>query len=280
VTLTAFRVTVPGADEDVATALLYGAGTTGIEVQPGASGTVGLLAYFADEVSGDDVARSLEALPSARVEPAVVPEVDWVARFRETFHRFEAGGFTIAPPWDRPERRGNDGDVILVDPGRAFGTGTHETTRLCLGALRSLHRERPLGRVLDVGTGTGILAIAASRLGASSATGVDLDPDSIASARLHAAMNDVPLWLVRADGGRPFRSGAFDTVVANLSTSLLRSRRSEILFLAASSSVLVLSGMLAEDASEVGAAYEAAGAQELLTDGEWACLVFRSAGKA
>src|SRR6266545_149916 len=160
----AFRVIVPAADEDFATALLYGAGTTGIEVQVGPTGSVALLAYFPAAGSAADLREALRPLPAARVEPAPVPEVDWVARFRETFRGFAAGRFRIAPPWDLPADRA---EVIVVDPGRAFGTGTHETTRLCLGALEALSGERALGRVLDVGTGTGILAVAARRLGAS-----------------------------------------------------------------------------------------------------------------
>src|SRR5207247_243375 len=130
----AFRVTVPAADEDLATALLYGAGTTGIEVQAGPKGSVALLAYFPAEGPPAGLEEALRPLSAARLEPAPVPEVDWVARFRETFRGFAAGRFRIAPPWDLPA---DQADVIVVDPGRAFGTGTHETTRLCLAALEA-----------------------------------------------------------------------------------------------------------------------------------------------
>jgi ribosomal protein L11 methyltransferase len=270
--VTAFRVTVPAADEDLAVALLYGAGTTGIEVQPAAGGSVGLLAYFVAGASAARVAGALAALPSAHVEAAAVPDVDWVARFRETFRGFDAGRFRISPEWDRPV--GGD-DVIVVDPGRAFGTGSHETTRLCLGALESLASERPLGRVLDVGTGTGILAVAARRLGASSAVAADLDPEALDSARLHARLNATDLAVVRADGGRPFRHGGFDLVVANLSAPLLRSRAQELLALGAPGSALVLSGLLVEDADDMASAYAGAGPIEQRTDGEWACLIGR-----
>ena len=88
----------------------------------------------------------------------------------------------VAPPWDRPAA----GDLLLVDPGRAFGTGTHESTRLCLGALEDLAGRRALGTVIDVGTGTGILGIAAARLGARLVVASDTDPDSTTSARAHA----------------------------------------------------------------------------------------------
>jgi ribosomal protein L11 methyltransferase len=268
----AFRVTVLAADEDLAVALLYEAGTTGIEVQAAAGGSVGLLAYFVAGPSARGLAQVFTSLPSARVEAAAVPDVDWVARFRERFRAFDAGRFRITPEWDRPV---GGGDVIVMDPGRAFGTGSHETTRLCLGALETLAGERPLGRVLDVGTGTGILAVAACRLGASSAVAADLDPEAVDSARRHARLNGADYGVVRADGGGPFRRGAFDVVLANLSAPLLRARAPELLALGAPGSALVLSGLLVEDADDMASAYAGAGPLERRTDGEWACLIGR-----
>jgi len=266
----AFRVTVPAADEDVATALLYGAGTTGIEVLPGPAGSVALLAYFPVAGPAADLQEALLVLPDARIDPAPVPEVDWVARFRETFRGFAAGRFRIAPPWDLPADRA---DVIVVDPGRAFGTGTHETTRLCMAALEALAARRPLGRVLDVGTGTGILAVAARRLGASAVVAADLDPEAVESARRHARLNEVDLAVVRADGGAAFRPRAFDVVLANLSAPLLRARLRELVTLLRARGHLVLSGMLAEDVPGMMSACAGAGSFTPRLDGEWACLV-------
>ena len=125
----AYRVTVAEDDEDLATALLWEAGTVGIEVGAASEECVSLLAYFEDDVALDLLP---ERLADVRIEPVPVSDVDWVARFRESFRAFRVGGFVIAPPWDRPL---DDEGLLVVDPGRAFGTGTHETTRLCLGAL-------------------------------------------------------------------------------------------------------------------------------------------------
>jgi ribosomal protein L11 methyltransferase len=265
----AFRVRVPDEHEDWASAVLWEQGTEGVEVA-NAEGEARLLAYFRDDVVSHDLEAALAGVPGAALEAVEVPEVDWVARFRDHFRGFAAGPFWIAPVWDVPDARAA---VIVVDPGRAFGTGTHETTRLCLTALAARANQRPLGRLLDVGTGTGILAIAGLRLGARLAVGVDLDPQSTESAWRHAALNRAAVYVVRGDGAAAFRAASFDTVVANISAPLLRERRAELCRLLAPGGVLVLSGLLTTDVPELRASYGAEGALSLLEDGEWSALV-------
>ena len=267
----AFRVTVPEPDEDLATALLWEAGTTGIEVGAAATDRTALLAYFPDDVS---FARLKEVLADVTIEAVPIPEVDWVARFREGFRAFRVGRFVIAPPWDLPA---DNPDLIVVDPGRAFGTGTHETTRLCLGALEEAARGQSLGRVIDVGTGTGILGIAAARLGAGLVVACDNDPEATSSARRHAVLNATRLHVVCGDGAAPFRPGVFDLVVANLTAPLLVARAATIGALRREEGVLVLSGLLEEDLRDVRAAYQACGEPEVRREGEWAALVYRGA---
>jgi ribosomal protein L11 methyltransferase len=267
----AFRVTVPEKDEGLATAFLWEAGTAGIEVQTGPRGTVALLAYFAEEA---DLGLLRDRVEEACIEPAPIPQVDWVARFREGFRSFRAGRFVIAPPWDAPAP---SPDLLLVDPGRAFGTGTHETTRLCLAALEELAGLRPLGRVLDLGAGTGLLACAAARLGAASVVASDLDPEATASARAHARLNGVGLHVVRADGGRAFLPGGFDLVLANLTAPLLIERAPEIEALCAPRAALVLSGVLQADLPAVLEAYRRRGTPRERSDGEWAALQYSGA---
>jgi ribosomal protein L11 methyltransferase len=266
---------VPRDHEDLTVALLWGAGTLGIEVQTGRGDQAVLLAYFEDP-DPSVVASVLARLPRSRIEPVPVLELDWVARFRETFRAFRVGRFHIAPPWDAPPDRA---DILLVDPGRAFGTGTHETTRLCLLALESIAAARPLGRVLDLGAGTGLLALAAGLCGARSVTAVDVDPEAVASARHHADLNHARLAVVRADGGRAFRPASFDLVLANLTAPLLRERGPEIAPLLAAGGTLVLSGLLVEDLRGVRAAYAAFEPFETRVDGDWAALVGRSGGR-
>lgn len=271
----AYRFVVPALDEDAAVAALWDAGTSGVEVRAAAAGHVELLAYFPAGVA--DVGGLTAALRGHAPEPVEVPDVDWVARFREAFRAFDAGPFTIVPSWDaRPAERAR---TLVVDPGRAFGTGTHETTRLCLAAIERLAGRRALGRTLDLGAGTGLLGIAASRLGASAVVASDVDPEAAASSALHARLNDVPLRVVRADGGRGLRAGAFDLVLANLMALFLVDRAAEVRSLLAPGGALVLSGLLAGDVPEVRRAYDpSCGSPEPHTLGEWAALVYEVPG--
>jgi ribosomal protein L11 methyltransferase len=271
----AFRVTVAEPDEDLAVAALWEAGTAGVEVKPAPGGRLRLLAYFADDSS----APSLAVLPAgATLERAEVEDVDWVARFREGFHAFRAGCFLIAPAWDLPASPG----TLVVDPGRAFGTGTHETTRLCLAALEGLAARRRLGRTLDLGAGTGLLAVAAVRLGASFVCASDLDREANHASSHHARLNGVRLAVVRANGGRGFRAGSFDLVLANLMALLLVDRASEIRALLAPGGALVLSGLLLDDVPFVREAFEAGrdaegpgcGQPRVIVEGEWAALAY------
>lgn len=266
----ALSVTVETDREDEAGAWLWERGTLGVEVRPAEPGRIELLAYF-DE--GPDAAEVTRALPGAVARAVAVPEVDWVARFREGFRSFDVGRFVVTPRW---EAAGPSPDRLIVDPGRAFGTGTHETTRLCIVALEDLAARRPLGRTLDLGSGTGLLAVAAERLGAAPVVGSDLDPEATASSRLHAQLNGARLHVVRADGGSAFRARAFDLVLANLMALLLIDRAAEVQALLAPGAALVLSGLLLEDVSPVREAYASCGPAREHRLGEWAALVFES----
>jgi ribosomal protein L11 methyltransferase len=274
----AFALTVPAAAEDAATLLLWEHGTAGIEVRAAEGGPTVLLAYFeAPEGVEARLRRALAGIPPLRVAqlaPVEIPPVDWLARYREGFRSFRAGGFLIAPCWDVPADAPEP--VLIVDPGQAFGTGTHESTRLCLDAVADLCATAPPASVLDVGTGSGILAVAAARRGARRVTGIDLDPEALRCARRHALLNRVDLALLRGDGARGVRPGAFDLVLANLSAPLLRERRAEIVAARRAAGALVLSGFLAEEADALAEAYAGAGRLERRREGEWSALVVRA----
>jgi len=254
--------------------LLWEAGTLGIEVST-SEGHAQLLAYFEERPDIEfDLRTSLTPF-GAEVERAAVPNVDWVARFREGFRAFQVGPFQIVPDWDLDPRPGlaSPNLTLRVDPGQAFGTGTHETTQLCLLALADLASRSSLGRVLDLGAGTGILAIAAVRLGASIAVGLDNDPEAITSARRHAALNDASLALIVADGAAALSRGQFDLVLANVTARMLLERRDEIAALRSESGRLILSGFLLSDLPDIQASYARLGRLEVRTAGEWAAAV-------
>ena len=262
----------------MATALLWEQGTCGIEVRRAPKGEVALLAYFR-EAPGlrTTLASALAPLPRARLRKTTVPRVDWLIKFRRGFRPFRAAGFLIVPSWETADASVPEADLLIVDPGRAFGTGTHETTRLCLGLLRELARRGGLGRVLDLGAGSGILSVAAARLGARAVTAVDVDPEACASARVHATLNDVPVRVVQGDLASSLRAGAFDLVLANLIAGLLVERRDEIAALAAKT--LVLSGLIAAEVDEVRAAYAGVGRVDVRQDGEWAALLVEAGSR-
>lgn len=247
------------------TTVLWELGTAGTE-----GGRGEFLAYFPERDGLETELDEALAPLGARSVAVWVPDVDWVARFREGFRAFRVGPFLVAPAWDPPPPERH---VLLVDPGVAFGTGTHETTRLCLSALAGVADRRPLGDVADVGTGSALLAVAASRLGARRVIAVDLDAEALPWARRHVDLNRAAVHLVRGDGARALRAAAFDVVLANLTTPLLVERAAELARLRRSGGVLVLSGLLTADVPEVQGAFAPHGTPSVRTEGEWASLV-------
>jgi len=255
---------VPAAAADRLAAELWAAGTLGIQVVS-EEAEHELLAWFPEDAPPDSL--GLERL-GARAEPASLPEVDWVARFREEFRGARAGCFRVRPVW-REEPHEPGAIALRVDPGGAFGTGTHETTRLC---LLELERLAPGRLAIDVGCGTGLLAIAALARGWSRAVALDLDPAATAEARRHATLNEAKLPVVLADGAGPLRAGCADLVLANLARELLLRHREGLASCLAPGGTAVISGLLREDVAEVEAAWGRHGRVRRRFEGEWAAL--------
>jgi ribosomal protein L11 methyltransferase len=159
-------------------------------------------------------------------------EEGWEERWRE-FHRpVRIGPLWVGPPWEQPPP---DALAVVVDPGRAFGTGAHPTTRLCLEALVDLDR----GSLLDVGCGSGVLAIAAALLGYDPVVGIDTDPAAIEATNANAAANGVTVDARIADGTGPALAAA-DVTVANISLEAVAALRPD-------SPLLVTSGYLVSE---------------------------------
>jgi ribosomal protein L11 methyltransferase len=204
-----------------------------------------------------------------------VPD-DWADRWAD-FHRpIEVGGrIGVRPSWWDPQ----DGLVdVVVDPGRAFGTGGHPTTRLCLALLIELERAgEASGPIADWGTGSGVLAIAAVKLGWGPVTGCDREEASLETARANGEANDVELALERLDV-RESAPPIAPTVVANLTANLLEDCAGHLAHEAELPNTLVCSGMLESETDEVAATFAGVGIaeQERRTEGEWSALLLRS----
>jgi len=170
---------------------------------------------FEERVEGDELelAAYVDGEPPPDLEATDV-ESGWEERWRE-FHRpVRVGPFWIGPPWETPAR---DAVAVVIDPGRAFGTGAHATTQLCVELLSGLEP----GSLLDIGTGSGVVAIAAAKLGFSPVLGVDDDPAAVEAARSNAAANDVSIDVREADATTESLP-AVDVAVANISLPLVR----------------------------------------------------------
>jgi ribosomal protein L11 methyltransferase len=204
-----------------------------------------------------------------------VPD-DWADRWAD-FHRpIEVGGRVgVRPSWWDPQ----DGLIdVVVDPGRAFGTGGHPTTRLCLALLIELEEAgEASGPIADWGTGSGVLAIAAAKLGWAPVTGCDREEASLETARANAEVNGVDLGLERLDV-RESAPPVASTVVANLTANLLDDCAGQLTAEAELPRVLVCSGMLESETDGVAAAFATLGLaeKERRTEGEWAALLLRS----
>ncbi|MGE3467480.1 MAG: 50S ribosomal protein L11 methyltransferase [Pyrinomonadaceae bacterium] len=174
------------------------------------------------------------------VSDRVVPESDWLAEWKRYWKPTNIGKFVIAPPWSEVEE--NEKIVIRVEPNMAFGTGTHETTQLCLTAISELYD--PSQTLLDVGTGTGILAIAAAKLGGTTILACDTDLPSVEIARENAILNGVGPNIQFIDGPIDSSTPQFDFVCANLTIDVIGPILD--LLLAKSRRTLLLSGILIE----------------------------------
>jgi ribosomal protein L11 methyltransferase len=257
---------------------LFDLGASGVEIRdgegtpmPGARqpppGSALLVAWFPDREA------ALAAADLHGGEVAEVPDEDWGEGWKKDFAPLDVGRVRVRPSWIAAAPPPGAVEVVL-DPGMAFGTGSHPTTSLCLAALSDLLAARPGASVLDVGTGSGLLAIAARKLGAGRVAANDNDPVAVRVALENAAANGVALDVVAA----PLDAipGTFDLVLANILANTLVELAPEIAAKLAPGGVVLLSGILAPQEDEVRRAYVAAGlaprAGADRREGEWSLV--------
>lgn len=213
-----------------------------------------VIALFPDEASADEAAKLLQLqdffADCHLLGLAKVPDEDWVRLTQSQFSPVEiTPEFWIVPTWHEPPEQARQ--VIRLDPGLAFGTGTHPTTRMCLRWIARRPATAALGRVLDYGCGSGILAIGAAKHGAQAIDAVDIDEAAVQSTHLNAEANGVVLH-----AGLPDRAqGVYDTVLANILATPLKVLAPLLCAHVAAGGSLVLAGILERQADELKAAY-------------------------
>ena len=232
--------------------------------------------------SVDDRDRAGAALrahfPDIGAQSIEVPDEDWATRSQLALRRIQVGNVIVAPPWDAPpgssSRIPNPESripaVIVIQPSMGFGTGHHATTRLCLAALQEIDVR---GRsVIDVGTGSGVLAIAARRLGASGVLAIDDDPDAIGAAEANVALNHESRIALEIGDFRSAKIGQFDLVTANLTGALLIASADRLASLAIPGGRLILSGFMDHEARETLRAFEGCTLEWRAQEDEWVCF--------
>ena len=294
-----WQLTVPVSPDtsDGLTNFLWEHGALGVVEEESPGQPPRLLAFFPDASSSDALLRAVSAyrdslralgfhVPTASSVITPLLDDDWAHAWQHSFPPREVGDrLLIVPPWEaRPDRAIGGRAQVIIEPGRAFGTGHHGSTEGCLCLLEAALATDAPPAVLDVGTGTGILAIAAIKLGAPSVLAIDIDPDAIAAGRLNAERNGCADRIeLELEDPEALRTGqAFRLVVANLLAQTHLGLAACYRRLVQPGGRLVLGGILAGDDQRVSAGLAPAGFELLRTlvvDG-WASLLLGLPGRA
>ena len=211
------------------------------------------------------------------VVPTDVADEDWARRTQADLPAIRIGRVTIAPPWDVPGDAGAAGILVRIEPSRGFGTGHHQSTRLCLVLLQA--REMSGRRVIDVGTGSGVLAITAAKLGAGYVSAIDTDPDAVENARENIAANDVgKIVEAHVDDLETTTLAPADLVLANLTGTLLSQHPADLARVVRPGGSLIVSGFNVDERPRVTDALSAHFAMtEMAEEDDWFAFVLTRA---
>ena len=234
--------------------------------------------------------RAFSDLGEGTVTIDETEDIDWINNWKQYFHQFWIDDVLVIPSWEKPETVMEDGTekvpalIFHIDPGTAFGTGMHETTQLCIRELRKYITPETV--LLDVGTGSGILALLALKLGIKRAVGTDLDPCAIPAIEDNIEANDVDPALFQVilgnliddpDVQKQVGEECYDVVLANILPDVLIPLTPQAVRCMKPGAVYITSGILLERAESVKEAMRAAGLQVtgMTEQGEWCCVVGR-----
>ena len=238
--------------------------------------------FFFTDVSRNDAAAAIARVLGAAigVQPVNLDDDGWAERAQASLKAIRVGAIIVAPPWDRVGPDVSETDTVtevIVRPAMGFGTGHHASTRLCLRALQGIVvAGRP---ALDLGTGSGVLSIAAAKLGAAPVVGLDPDPDALRNAAENLALNDLSDGVALLGQGldAPLPGAPYALVIANLTSTLLTERATRVRDLVADDGVVILSGIETEEAASVIQAFDTAGLTVVSrgTEDDWVGLTLR-----
>jgi len=250
-------------------------------LEPGPE-TEGMVAKVSEMI--EDLRRTAD-IGEGTVTVSETEDVDWINSWKQYFHKFTVDGdILIIPSWEEEEDTGRYSLVLHIDPGTAFGTGMHETTRLAIRQLRKYLK--PKDAVLDIGTGSGILGITALKSGASFVKGVDIDPnavnavnDNLVSNEIEGAAFEMLIGNLITDDGfmEPSDLEKYDIVTANILADVLTAIAPKAGKYMKDGALIVTSGILENKTSEVMDAFAANGFKpvETISEGEWVSVTFR-----
>jgi ribosomal protein L11 methyltransferase len=265
-----------GASLDTLSGALYLAGYEGIEIvdRPGEEGHLTVRAYAVARHGLEELARVVTQVPGCDIgEIEEIPVEDWAEGWKKHFKPVEVGrGLVVLPPWSHgkhfPGRT-----PIVIKPGHAFGTGTHASTRLVLEALEEvLPQVLASGVVVDLGTGSGILAIAAAKLGLAPVVAIDVDPEALGEARENARDNGVFSLLKFEEGDQHDVPDHARLVLANISAPVHRAIAALLAQRLAPGGRALLSGLLADEVDGVKRAWPESWDKRTRSLEEWALV--------
>ena len=231
-----------------------------------------------------DELRSFLDIGEATITESQTEDKDWINNWKQYFHQFYVDDILIIPSWEEVKEEDKEKMIIHIDPGTAFGTGMHETTQLCMRQLKKFVTEET--QLLDVGTGSGILSIAALKLGAKHAVGTDLDPCAITATKENLEANDIPEGSMDVMIGNIIDDKSvqdavgyekYDIVVANILADVLIPLTPVILHQMKSGGIYITSGIIDEKEKDVVEAVKAAGLEivEVTHQNDWVSVTAR-----